>query len=430
MTDEGRGDGASAAASLLADPAFLRVWLTGGIAGVLRWLELLAISVYVLEVSGSPFLVALMTFLRMAPMFLFGIPAGALADRHDRKQLLLFGLLVLAGAAGVLAVLALQGGIALWHIGLGTFLNGIFWASEFPVRRIMLGEIAGVARLSRAMALESATSNATRMIGPALGGVMIQMIGLYGVYALGAILYLACAVLVLPVAYRSAAAATSASLLGMLREGWRFARGERLIMGALAVTVIVNLWGFAYITMVPVIGELALGLSPVLIGVLMSTEGLGAVIGALLVARYDRPRQYTRIYTGSSAAFLLGVLAFALSTSVPLSLVLILFCGIGIAGFAVMQSTITFLAAPAAVRSRIMGLVTVAIGAGPIGMLYVGVLADWLGASTAVVLLAIQGLLALGLAAWYWPEMRRPVDLMPTVRSEVKPLESPSLDRE
>ena len=86
MTDQSRGSGASAAASLLADPAFLRVWLTGGIAGVLRWLELLAISVYVLEVSGSPFLVALMTFLRMAPMFLFGIPAGALADRYDRKR--------------------------------------------------------------------------------------------------------------------------------------------------------------------------------------------------------------------------------------------------------------------------------------------------------------------------------------------------------
>lgn len=417
MTDQSRGSGASAAASLLADPAFLRVWLTGGIAGVLRWLELLAISVYVLEATGSPFLVALMTFLRMAPMFLFGIPAGALADRYDRKQLLLFGLLVLAGAAGVLAALAVQDQITLWQIGVGTFLNGMFWASEFPVRRIMLGEIAGVARLSRAMALESATSNATRMIGPALGGVLIQMTGLYGVYALGALLYLACAALVLPVAYRSAAAGSSASLLGMLREGWRFARGERLIVGALAVTVIVNLWGFAYITMVPVLGELALGLSPVLIGVLMSTEGLGAVIGALLVARYDRPRQYTRIYTGSSAAFLLGVLAFALSTSFPLSLALILFCGIGIAGFAVMQTTIVFLAAPAAVRSRVMGLLTVAIGAGPIGMLYVGVLADWLGASAAVVVLAIQGLLALALAAWYWPEMRRPVDLMPSARS-------------
>jgi MFS family permease len=157
-------------------------------------------------------------------------------------------------------------------------------------------------------------------------------------------------------------------------------------------------------------------LSPALIGALMSTEGLGALIGALLVARYDRPQRYTQIYTVSSAAFLLGVLAFALSAWFPLSLALILFCGMGIAGFAVMQSTITFLAAPAAVRSRIMGLVTVAIGAGPIGMLYVGVLADWLGASVAVVVLAIQGLLALALAAWYWPEMRRPVDLYAAAR--------------
>ncbi len=416
MSDvEGARAGAPGATSLLSNTAFLRVWLTGGFAGVLRWLELLAISVYVLETTGSPFLLALMTFLRMAPMFLFGIPAGALADRYDRKRLLLIGLLVLAGAAAALALVAVQGRIALWHIAVGTFLNGMFWASEFPVRRIMLGEIAGVERLSRAMALESATSNATRMIGPALGGVLIQTIGLYGVYALGAILYLASAVLVLPVAYRSAGAAgTAASLLAMLREGWRFARAERLIVGALAVTVIVNLWGFAYITMVPVIGERALGLSPVLIGVLMSTEGLGAVIGALLVARYDRPRQYTRIYTGSSAAFLLGVLAFALSTFFPLSLALILICGVGIAGFAVMQSTIAFLAAPAAVRSRVMGLLTVAIGAGPIGMLYVGVPANWLGAATAVVALAVQGLIALALAAWYWPELRRPVALMPS----------------
>ena len=397
---------------LLRDPAFLRLWLAGGVTGVLRWLELLAVSVYVLQTTGSPFLVALMMFLRMAPMFLFGIPAGALADRYDRKHLLIIGLLVLAGTAAALALVAFLDRIALWQIALGTFLNGMFWASEFPVRRIMLGEIAGALRLSRAMALESATSNATRMVGPALGGVLIATIGLYGVYALGAVLYLACVVLVLPISYRgSGSGSAGASLLTMLGEGWRFARAQRLIVGTLAVTVIVNLWGFAYITMVPVIGERALGLSPVLIGVLMSTEGLGAVIGAVLIARYDHPAQYTRIYTGSSAAFLLGVLAFALSTWFPLSLVLILICGIGIAGFAVMQTTIVFLAAPAPVRSRVMGIVTVAIGAGPIGMLYVGVLADWLGAANAVALLAIQGLIALGLAAWYWPEMRRPVDL-------------------
>ena len=80
------------------------------------------------------------------------------------------------------------------------------------------------------------------MLGPALGGVLMQVTGLYGVYALGALLYLASAALVLPVAYRSAGAAGAASLLAMLRDGWRFARSERLIVGTLAVTLIVNLW--------------------------------------------------------------------------------------------------------------------------------------------------------------------------------------------
>jgi MFS family permease len=396
---------------LLRNPGFVRLWSGGILCGALRWLELLAISLFVLERTGSPFLVAVLTLLRMAPMFLFGIPAGALADRYDRRQLLIISLAVLALASALLAVLALAGRIAIWQVALGAFLNGMFWATEFPVRRTMLGELAGPALLSRAMALESATSNATRMVGPALGGVLLEAIGLYGVYLLGAILYSAAALLVAHIVYREVRpAGAGGSLLAMLIEGWRFARAERLILGVLAVTVIVNLWGFAYITMVPVIGERVLQLSPALIGVLMSTEGFGALIGALLVGRTDRPMRYTQIYTGSSLVFLLAVLAFALSSAAALSFALILLCGIGIAGFSVMQSTIMFLAAPTGLRSRLMGLLTVAIGAGPIGMLHVGLLADWLGAAPAVAIIAFEGLAVLVLAGLVWPELRRPLD--------------------
>ncbi|HSA81527.1 MAG TPA: MFS transporter [Geminicoccaceae bacterium] len=399
---------------LLTDESFLRLWASGSLAGVLRWLELLAIGIFVLERTGSPFLVALLTFLRMAPLFLCGIPAGALADRYDRRRLLIIGLVVLALVSAVLAALAGSGRIALWHIALGTFLNGVFWSSDFPVRRTMLGEIAGTERLSRAMALESATNNATRMIGPALGGLLIATLGLYGVYLVGTILYAICVLLIFGLAYRPASArAASASFTAMLLEGWRFTRRQRVIVAALAVTVIVNLWGFAFITMIPVIGERTLGLSPTMIGLLMSTEGLGALVGALLVARFDRPRRYTQIYLGSSLLFLLGVLAFGLSRSFALSLALLLLSGIGIAGFSVMQSTIFFLAAPPAVRSRVMGLLTVSIGAGPIGMLHVGLLADWLGAANAVALIAAEGLIALALTALLWPELRREVELMP-----------------
>ena len=399
---------------LLTDAAFVRLWLCGALAGVLRWLELLAISLFVLDQTGSPFLVALLTVLRMAPMLLFGIPAGAIADRYDRRRLLIIGLGVLVLASAVLAALAATGRITIWQIALGTFLSGIFWSSELPVRRTMLGEIAGAARLSRAMALESATSNATRMVGPVLGGVLMETLGLTGVYLIGVLVHAACALILLRLAYHAAGIkAPAASFSAMLAEGWRFTRSRRAIVAALVVTVIVNLWGFAYITMVPVIGERTLGLSPAMIGLLMSTEGLGALLGALLVARFDRPSRYLQIYAGSSLVFLLGVLAFAWSTWFPLSLALILLCGMGIAGFSVMQGTIFFVAAPAAMRSRVMGMVTVSIGAGPIGMLQVGLLADWLGAPAAVALTAGEGLLALALAVLLWPELRRPAELSP-----------------
>jgi MFS family permease len=408
------GDGETAAGEaavpgrLLSDPGFVRLWLCGGVTGALRWLELLAVSVYVLETTGSPFLVALLTFLRMAPMLLCGIPAGALADRYDRRHLLVGGLAVLALIAAILGLLALDGRLALWQLALGTLLSGVYWSAELPVRRTMLGEIAGPARLSRAMALESATGNATRMVGPALGGVLMETLGLPGVFLASALLHALCALIVLGVAHDGGEPrAAPAPFLAMLREGWLFTRARRVVVAALAITVIVNLWGFAYITMVPVIGERVLQLSPTLIGLLLSAEGLGALLGALLVARFERPHRHLQIYTGSSLLFLLGVLGFAWSSWFPLSLAMILVCGIGIAGFAVMQSTIFFLAAPAAMRSRVMGILTVSIGTGPLGMLHVGLLADWLGAPAAVALIACEGLLALALAVLLWPELRR-----------------------
>jgi MFS family permease len=401
--------------ALLADADFRRVWLVGGMSGALRWLELLAIGVYVLEQTGSPSMVALMTVVRLAPMFLCGLPLGAIADRYERQSLLLLGLVVLLLTSAVLGVLALFGQITLWQIAIGAFLNGIFFAGDYPIRRIMSGEIAGVDRLGRAMALESATNNATRMLGPALGGLLLETLGLQGAYVLGAVLYLISVVLILRLRYRSTRFEGQArNILSTLREGWQFVRARRVIIGALMVTVVVNFWGFAYITMVPVIGERVLGLSAFPIGVLMSIEGLGALLGALVIGPFSKPHAYTRIYLISSFVFLTSVLCFALSDRFPISLALNLICGVSLAGFSVMQATIMYLAARPEVRSRVMGVLTVGIGAGPLGMLHLGWLADWLGAAAAVQIMAAEGLIALALTALVWPEMWRATDLAAT----------------
>ena len=401
--------------ALLADADFRRVWLVGAMTGGLRWLELLVVGVYVLEQTGSASMVALMTVVRLAPMFLCGMPIGALADRYERQTLLMLGLVVLLLTSAVLSVLALTGQITLWQIAIGAFLSGIFFAGDYPVRRIMSGEIAGVDRLGRSMALESATGNATRMLGPALGGFLLETMGLAGAYLLGAVLYLISVVLLLRLAYRSARFEGQArNILSTLREGWQFVQAHRLIVGTLMVTVVVNFWGFAYITMVPVIGERVLGLSAFPIGVLMSIEGLGRAARRAAgravreAARLhpDLPRQLLRV--PARRARLRPVSAWF-----PLSLALNLICGVSLAGFSVMQATIMFLAARPEVRSRVMGVLTVAIGAGPLGMLHLGWLADWLGAAAAVQIMALEGLVALALTALIWPETWRATELAP-----------------
>ncbi|MGI9510819.1 MAG: MFS transporter, partial [Geminicoccaceae bacterium] len=223
--------------SLWADDRFRPVWLTGMMIGVFRWLELLAIGVFTFQLTGSASLVSLMTLLRMAPLFLFGLPMGVLADRFDRKALLMIGLALLTASSVTLTLLAVLDRLSLWHIGASAVLNGTFWAAEFAVRRSMLGEIAGSARLGPAMALESSTSNATRMLGPALGGVILAFAGLAGIFAASAVTYIVCIWLIKPLDYQSQGGKLQTGLLDTLIGGWRAVRSSRIIPASLAITM-------------------------------------------------------------------------------------------------------------------------------------------------------------------------------------------------
>ena len=373
----------------------------------MRWLEILVIAVYVLEVTGSAFMVALMMVLRSLPMFLLGSISGAIADQVSRKLLQATALIAAAVVSAVLAVLALSGLIEIWHIGTGAFLSGMLWSFEFPVRRTMLGEIAGPRGIGAGMALDSATTNGTRMLGPALGGLIFETVGLPGAYVLGAALYGIGFGLLVSLQYSSTAALVpNWNVIQTVRDGLRYVRADRAIVGTLAITVIMNLWVFPFAAMVPVIGEAELGLSAFPIGILMSAEGTGAFIGALLIANLARPAWFRRIYLCGSFLVVSMVVVFALSPWYGLSLGLLFIAGFGAAGFSAMQTTMMFLQAPPEMRGRVMGVVSVCIGAGPLGVLHIGLLATWFDASTAVLIIAVEGLAALALARAYWPEIR------------------------
>lgn len=394
--------------TLLRDGRFLRVWMAGGSIGAMRWLEILVIAVYTLEVTGSPLAVALMLLARALPMFLFGTIAGAIAEQINRRHIMIFALFGGGAVSAGLGVLAATGRIELWHVAAGAFLSGMVWTMEFPVRRTMLGEIAGEQGIGAAMSLDSATTNGTRMLGPALGGLLFETFGLPGAYLLGAILYGLGGLLILSLDYVSSAVpAREKNLFSTIAIGLRFVRGNRAIVGMLAVTVIMNLWGFPFAAMVPVIGSDILGLSAFTIGMLMSAEGAGAFAGALIIATLVRPAHFNAIYLYGSFLMMAAVIVFSFSSWFAVSLAVLFIAGLGAAGFSAMQTAIMFTLAPPEMRGRVMGVLSVCIGASPLGLLHIGLMAQWLSAPAAVLLVTAEGVVALAVAAMLWREIRR-----------------------
>ena len=155
------------------------------------------------------------------------------------------------------------------------------------------------------------------------------------------------------------------------------------------------------------LGEQKLALGAVAIGVLMSAEGFGALLGSLLVAAWVRTRYYTAIYMIGSTLYLSMILAFSLSPWFVVAVLFLFAGGLGIAFFGSMQSTLILFSTIPRMRTRVMGVLVACIGAGPIGVLHVGLLAEWVGAHHAVTIIAVEGLIAIAASALVWPELRR-----------------------
>ena len=396
---------------LLGDRLYLRLWLIGLLSMGSRWLELLVVGVFAVETTGSPVLVALLVILRMLPLAAFGPIVGTFADRLA-PRILLYSSLGLAALVSLAVLgLALSGIAAYWHIALATFLSGVVWTTDMPVRRRMIGDAAGAERIAAGMSLDSATSNAMRLIGPLFGGLLYQWLGLGGAFGLAAALYALCLMLTpgLPKAFAaSGVGQRSARMLGDFREGFRFLAREPEVRRILYVTVIFNIWGFPFVAMIPVIGTENLGLNAAAIGGLAALEGGGAFAGALLIAALGvRPGAYRRLYFFGTASYsALAFVASWMTETAPMAIV-IFFVGLGAAGFSTMQTVLIYGMAPPEMRGRMLGILSLTIGAGVIGFTNIGLMGELFGGANAVRIVAAEGLVAATLLGLTWPRLWR-----------------------
>lgn len=399
-------------ASLLAAPSFVGLWIAGGVSNAMLWLEVLAAALFTLQITNAGFAVALVSAARSLPLLVTGAVIGVISDAVDRKRVVVCGLMLTAASSACVGLLAMAGVLRPWHIGIAALVSGLVYATEMPARRRMIAESAGPLLAPRAVAVDSMTNYATRCAGPLLGGFAYQQMGVSGAYLMSAALSLATAVLVARIKHRQSIVRrlSLAQAVRDFREGLSFAQQNRSILVLLGVTLVTNLFGYSYSTLVTPIGKLVFGLSPGMIGVLAAAEPAGSLAAGMLIALRPPPgRPLLWLAGGAVGLFAALMVASALGQlERPLLPVLaVLFVG-GTASaiYNVFQTTIVMADTPTSLRSRVMGLVTVCIGSWPFGMVLAGALIAPLGPLGALGALGVSGLgtiILIGLFAFRSP---------------------------
>lgn len=403
-------DGArSGPLALLRMKDFRRTWLIGIMTGSVRWADMLVTGIYVFDVTASARDVAIVTFLRFLPM-LGGAMTGAIAARLTIGRLLRLSLASLAVIYTALALLDWSGNLLMWQVGIGAFLNGVYWSTENSVRRTLLGEIAGPGHTSAAIGLDWATISAVRLVGPVGASAIYAGYGVGAAYAAFAVCFTVATILAIGLQGRDETTEPQRGLrlFSTVLEDIRIALADPTMRGTLIATISMNFFCFSYSSMIPVIGKDTLGAPPVLVGLLSTGESIGALIGALLVANLTRPRWFGPAFLAGSFTTMAGALVFASIGWYPLALAALTISGVGSGIFATTQSTLILVNAPPERRSRTMGVLSTFIGLGQGGVLAMGPAAAWLGAPYAVALFQACGIVLLIACAIVWPKLWRP----------------------
>lgn len=380
---------------------FRLFWLGQTLSMVGTWMHSVGLSWLVLEMTGSPLKLGLVGSLQFTPMLLFSIPAGALVDRLPRRRTLMATQALQALLALVLAVLVATRTVTYWHVAVLAFLGGLVLSIDAPARQSFLAGMVESDDLINAVALNSAVFNGARIVGPALAGAVIAWGGLPLTFALNAVSFLAVLLALLAIREEGAPEGVAPAFGAHVREGLRFALRTPRVVLPLVLMLIVSLFLLNHNVMVPVLAREGLHLGARGFGMLMSSLGLGAVVGALVLAsRQGRPRLLELLWPAAGLGLLTVGLAFP--SEFRVAAVVLAATGFCQILFTARCNTALQLATPQELRGRVMGLYgMVFAGAAPLGAFTAGALAESVGVSSAYGLLGAMGfLLVLTLATF------------------------------
>lgn len=364
-----------------------RLFFAGQLVSLVgTWMQTVAQSWLVYRLTGSPALLGLVGFASQIPILLLAPIGGVIADRCYRRHILLVTQATSMALASLLAFLTLSDRVQVWEVFVLAALLGLVNAFDIPARQAFVVEMVGREDLPNAIALNSSMFNGARLVGPAVAGLMVAAVGEGWCFLFNAASFLAVlgALLAMRLPARPPGGATGKVLVQVV-EGLVYVARTGPIRSLLLLLGLSSLTGMSYVVLMPVFADRILGGGPLTLGVLMSSAGFGALLGALTLAMRRELRGISTWIANGSLGFGLGLTLFAWSSNYWLSVVLLV--GVGYAMMIQMASTNTLVQAmvPDAYRGRAMAAYSMMfMGMAPLGALLAGMAAEHTSAPMAV----------------------------------------------
>ena len=381
------------------------MWTGACASSIGTWMQVLAQSWLVLKLSNSPFLLGLDAFLGGIPIFLFSLVGGVVADRIERRKVLLISQCVQMGCAFLLTALIGFHLVRVWQILCLSFIAGLAQAFGGPAYQALIPTLVDKEDMPNAIALQSIQFNVARVIGPVIGGLALTQLGELWCFALNGVSFLAPIISLLALKARFYPAKTSESILAGVKQGISFIRSQSAMEALMVLAFCMTLLGVPMMTFLPVFAKDVFHQGPTTFTLFLAASGAGSIVGALTVAALGNVRHKGRIALIMLTCLGAGISGFALSTSLWLSCVTLFISGASLISVFALVNSLVQLITTNEMRGRVMSVYNFAFRGGmPMGNLLTGWLVPLF---TAPIVLAANGLVLILVAVYFLSVQRR-----------------------
>ena len=378
-----------------------RIYFPGAmIAALGMWVQIVAQGWLIVNLTSSEFLIGLVAFCANLPFLLLSLPGGMLADRFEKRKVVMTSQSINAIFMMLMGLLVVTGKANIWLLMVWLLVVGSVGAISMPSQQSMLPEIVGRKNLMNAIALNSAQFNLTGVIGPTLGGFAVKYIGIAGAYFFNGLTLVIAMVTLWAIRPQFASKALSstrsretASLAYAARYVWTDSRIRTIVVLAAIQTLFLQ----PYNTLLPVFAKDVLHMGASGYGLLLGAVGLGAFVGAMMLAFKGEITSKGKWLIVAQVTSALGIMSFAVMRYLPFALVALFVAGWGIVTFLAMGNSLLQTVVPDELRGRVMSCwMLVVLGLTPFGSLYIGSLASAVGPVASLVICALVALVCAG----------------------------------